>query len=67
MMLDDRMQREIELDGFDPDLVGFDCAGWLEPTDPPDCPWQPGCGRTVHQCPLKARLMQIARAPQRMQ
>lgn len=63
------------LDGFDLDLVGFDCAGereleqWGKP-EPLRCPFKPGCGAGAVEgvtCPLMARLVQILRAPRRWQ
>jgi hypothetical protein len=60
--------RYYELDGFDPDLVGFDCFGEIERDDPaPRCPFKPGCGLPLAQCPLRAQLFRIARAPKRVQ
>lgn len=63
------------LDGFDIDLVGFDCAGEreLETWDklaPFRCPFKPGCGAGIVEgvtCPLMARLARIARAPKKWQ
>jgi hypothetical protein len=65
----DADMQAFELEGFDPDLTGFDCeaevtCGWSKWT----CPFRPGCGVTRPQdCPLKARLSRIARAPKRVQ
>jgi hypothetical protein len=57
------MQKMVELDGFDLDLTGFDCAGEIEHGDPPDCPFKPGCGLTVKDCPLRIQLAKVSRAP----
>ena len=65
--IDDILRKHVELDGFELDLTGFDCAGELEPDQPPDCPFKPGCGLTVKDCPLRQRLLQIARAPRLLQ
>jgi len=67
MALGERMDQFSELMDFDLDLVGFDCVAELDWDDPPTCPFKPGCGLTVRDCPLKARLAQISRAPRRLQ
>jgi len=57
-----------ELDGFDLDIVGFDCLGEIEHGEPWACPFQPGCGAPrPADCPLRQRLAQISRAPRRRQ
>ena len=68
-----RLEKMVELDGFDLDLTGWDCADDFErdangfyPVDPP-CPFQPGCGLMVRDCPMRERLAMVARAPRRMQ
>jgi len=67
-----RLEKWNELHGFDLNFTGFDCAGEIE-RDPYDgsvdlrCPFQPGCGLTVKDCPLRVRLAMISRAPRRMQ
>jgi hypothetical protein len=77
---DTRTQDE-ELNGFDLDLVGFDCnhelwGEWLSErqSDPNavaprwKCPFNPGCGATKWQdCPMMKRLATLLRAPRRMQ
>jgi hypothetical protein len=58
------------LDGFDLDLVGFDCQGEIEPDGPQVCPFKPGCGAGTVKgvtCPLMVRLAQVSRAPRRWQ
>jgi hypothetical protein len=65
--LTEMLQRDQELDGFDVELVGFDCAGEIEPDQPPNCPWKPGCGLTVKDCPLMKRLAMVCHAPKRVQ
>ena len=54
-------------EGFDLDLVGFDCAGEIEPGAPWECPFRPGCGLAVKDCPLKAQMLRVLRAPGRVQ
>jgi hypothetical protein len=58
-----------ELQDFDLDLVGFHCAGELEPDELVwRCPFNPGCGATKHDdCPLMKRLAQISRMPKEAQ
>lgn len=59
------------LDGFDLDLVGFQCVLELDVDTPPDgklCPFTPGCGRQWgHQCPLELRRLAIAQGTRKLQ
>jgi hypothetical protein len=65
-----------DLDGFDLDLIGFDCSDEL--VDEMNavglenfrwhCPFKPGCGAThVTDCPLMKRLKTISLAPEAKQ
>ena len=60
-----------DLDDFDLDLVGFDCAGdieWWELKEPWRCRFRPGCGATNGaDCPLMRQRAQVLRAPKRPQ
>ena len=48
------------LDDFDPALVGFNCLGEIDPTEPWSCPFQPGCGaKNSGDCPEAKRRAQI--------
>ena len=48
------------LDDFDLDLVGFNCLGEIDPTEPWSCPFQPGCGaKNSGDCPEAKRRAQI--------
>lgn len=58
---------DLDVVGFDIDLVGFDCAMEIERDEPYVCPFKPGCGKSVDDCPLKAQLLRILRAPRRVQ
>ena len=53
--------RRDPLDGFDPDIVGFNCAAYIEAGEPVRCPFEPGCGRLPGpQCELmlqRARML----------
>jgi hypothetical protein len=62
------MNRFDELNGFEFDLVGLDCAGEIELGEPWECPFKPGCGHAPGKdCPLMQRRAQIARAPEQRQ
>jgi hypothetical protein len=62
------MSRFDELNGFELDLVGLDCAGEIERDEPWECPFKPGCGKAPGKdCPLMRRRAQIAHAPERRQ
>ena len=67
----DSDEQYCELEGFELDLVGFDCAGELEWGERVwRCPFQPapGCGAvTAKDCPLMKRLALMSRAPRRRQ
>jgi hypothetical protein len=62
-----------ELFGFDPDLIGFDCADEVEPWDlgfkrPWACPFKPGCGaKTPGDCAAAKQLAKVLPAPKRAQ
>jgi hypothetical protein len=56
------------LDGFDLDLVGFNCRGEIDPTEPWACPFERGCGaKNLNDCPEVKRRAQILAAPRRQQ
>lgn len=69
--MDARWYWRDDLDGFDLDVVGFDCADELrdEWNEAPDkfkwhCPFKPGCGaRLARECPLMKRRKLILMAP----
>lgn len=64
----ERIEQYHELEGFDLDLVGFDCAAELGWATRWRCPFDPGCGSNhPSECPLMKRLAQVARAPRRRQ
>jgi hypothetical protein len=57
------------LDGFDFEIVGFDCAGWTD--EPGRCPFNPGCGGSPGPgCELMQRrtlfLASVAPAPNKL-
>ena len=52
------------MDGFDLDLVGFDCRSEIA-GEPWKCPFDPGCGATtMEECPLMKRRRLIVDAPE---
>jgi hypothetical protein len=68
------------IEGFDLDLVGFDCArerlgelqtAWLcgeRPDETWRCPFDPGCGaKSQKDCPAMQRRAQVLPAPERRQ
>jgi hypothetical protein len=56
------------LNDFDLELVGFNCRGEIDPTEPWACPFQPGCGaKSLGDCPEIKRRAQILAAPRRRQ
>ena len=62
------MERLLELEGFDLDLVGYPCDQHQRPPLHWRCPFDPGCGGTMpEECPLIVQLAQVVRAPRRWQ
>jgi hypothetical protein len=61
------------VEGFDPDLTGFNCAGEVDPRQfaPGEswyCPFTPGCGaKSPSECPEAKRRAKISQAPERVQ
>jgi hypothetical protein len=56
------------LKGFDVDHTGIDCADLIEWDEPRDvCPFTPGCGKKVSDCPLQIQRAMICEPPKRAQ
>lgn len=73
--MDARWYCRSDLDGFDLDLIGFDCADelhdeWMECGESFQfhCPFSRGCGATrAADCPMIKRLRLISLAPESRQ
>ena len=68
MNMEDLMWRMHTLKGFDLEHVGFNCWGEIELDDPdPRCPFKPGCGLPLKDCPLRRQQAMVGHAPRRPQ